>query len=149
MKRRKTSLQFTIGSTTRTCSNRQKNGAPKMCWECHDGPPPSSAFVKKDKGMHLSLSAAIHGFHANYLTGKDGDACNACHSSSPDRYTRCFRGIHVEMGMDCTSCHGKMEDHALSLLTSENDKPSAQRLMDHLSPRSVSEKPASSRENHG
>ncbi|MCP4692021.1 MAG: cytochrome C, partial [Desulfobacterales bacterium] len=83
-----------------------ENGAPARCGACHadarDG-------TTGDPDL-LNLSAAIHGFHANYLTDRDGDACNSCHPSSPEGATRGFRGIHAEMGMDCTSCHGKLED---------------------------------------
>ena len=43
----------------------------------------------------LSLSAAMHGFHANYLSGLNGaEACNACHATGTDSYTASFRGAH-------------------------------------------------------
>ena len=41
------------------------------------------------------------------------------------------------MGLTCISCHGTLEDHALSLLLMEQKagKPGASRLMRHLRPR--------------
>ncbi|MDM8525632.1 cytochrome ubiquinol oxidase subunit I [Desulfococcaceae bacterium HSG8] len=113
-----------------------EKGQPWPCYECH---------LSEDSGTGgnphpaLNLSAAIHGFHANYLTNRDGDACAVCHPSSPQGFTRGFRGIHQELGLDCTNCHGKMEDHALSLLAAEKaaGKKEADRLMKHLVPRAA------------
>lgn len=104
-----------------------QNGQPQDCRECHS------------ESEHLNLSAAIHGFHANYLTGQDAESCGACHPSSPDGFTKGFRGIHKEIELDCTSCHGKLEDHALSLLVAEKaaGKKGTEPLMKHLSPRAV------------
>jgi len=112
-----------------------KKGEPALCQSCH---PDSISGTKAKPGL-LNLSAAIHGFHANYLTNRDGDACNACHPSSPGGHTQGLRGIHNEIGLDCTSCHGNLEDHALSLLVAEEKagKKSAKRLMKHLVPTRV------------
>jgi len=112
-----------------------KKGKPVLCQSCHA----DSILGTKAKPGLLNTSAAIHGFHANYLTGRDGNACNACHPSSPDGHTQGLRGIHNEIGLDCTSCHGNLEDHALSLLIAEEKagKKSAKRLMKHLVPTRV------------
>jgi hypothetical protein len=111
--------------------SKAKKKTPVLCSACHQ---------ESVLGDLMSLSAAIHGFHANYLTNKDADACHACHSSSPEGSTRFLRGIHKEMEMDCTHCHGKMEDFSLSLLNAEkaSGKKGAARLMKHLKPRVVS-----------
>ncbi|MDM8516184.1 cytochrome ubiquinol oxidase subunit I [Desulfobacterales bacterium HSG16] len=105
------------------------------CSSCHS----DSISGAEGQSERLNLSASIHGFHANYLTEKDGDACHLCHPSSPDGNTRFFRGIHKSLDMDCINCHGKMEDLALSLLVAEKQagKKSADRLMKYLSPQAV------------
>lgn len=110
-------------------------GHPASCRKCHT----NSRDKSDESGKKLNLSAAIHGFHANFLTGRDGEACTSCHPSAPDSYTQCLRGIHQYIGLDCTNCHGKMEDHALSLLTAEkqNGKKTAENRIRHLNPRSV------------
>ena len=86
-------------------------GQPRACQDCHADP---SRHAVGDPSV-LSLSAAIHGFHANYLAGRDAEACLACHPARPTGATRFFRGRHAE-SLDCTHCHGAIEDHALSLL---------------------------------
>jgi hypothetical protein len=93
----------------------------------------------KGKPELLNLSAAVHGFHANYLTGRGVEACNSCHPSHPFGRSRCFRGLHAVMGLNCISCHGTLEDHAISLLLKEKEggKPGATRLIQHLTPRSL------------
>ncbi len=104
-----------------------EKGEPKACYDCHSA----------TGGKLMNLSAAIHGFHANYLTDRDADACAVCHPS--EGFTQGFRGIHREIGLNCTQCHGKMEDHALSLLAAEKQagKPGADRLMKYLLPKAV------------
>ena len=112
-----------------------ESGSPALCQTCHPDP------VLNAKGMpgHLSLPAAIHGFHANYLSNRGAEACAACHPASANGATRCSRGIHNELGLDCTSCHGTLEDHALSLLKKEKEegKAKAALLMENLTPRTV------------
>jgi len=112
-----------------------KKGKPVLCQSCHADP----ILQNKGKPGLLNLSAAIHGFHANYLTDRNENACHACHPSSPDGHTQGLRGVHNEIGLDCTSCHGNLEDHALSLLVAEKKagKKSAKRLMKHLAPTRV------------
>ena len=110
-------------------------GNPKLCQRCHSDP----VLGAKGQPELLNLPAAIHGFHANHLTGRGAEACAACHPNSPSGPTRCLRGVHGQRGMDCTRCHGFLEDHALSLLKKEQEagKKGAERLMNHLQPRTV------------
>lgn len=109
-------------------------GQPRLCASCHEDPATGTEGVA---GL-LNLPAAVHGWHAVYLAGRGAEACAFCHPSNPDGATRCLRGGHSP-SLDCTSCHGTLEDHALSLLVAERDrgKPGAQRLIAHLSPRAV------------
>lgn len=79
------------------------------CRSCHDG----------KSGKAMNLSAAVHGLHAVYLAGRGGEACNLCHPTDPKGATRALRDPHAAAGFDCSNCHGKMEDHALSLLAHE------------------------------
>ncbi len=105
-------------------------GNPRLCQSCHPDP------VLKAKGDSklLSLSTAIHGWHANYMPYQDERACGFCHPSSPSSATVCSRGIHSQVGLTCVNCHGTMADHTLSLLKKEKDKKGAERLMKHLKP---------------
>ncbi len=114
-----------------------KSGSPLACQSCH--PDPRSELKVSNL---LSLSAAVHGFHANFLSDRGADACNFCHASAPEGATRFLRGIHQEAGLDCTQCHGVMEDHALSLLLAEKaaGKRGTDRLMKHLVPKGVEKK---------
>jgi cytochrome bd-type quinol oxidase subunit 1 len=114
---------------------KARAGQPVSCASCHADPSQGAA----GDGQRLSLSAAMHGFHANYLTGRGAEACQACHAAKPAGPTRCQRGLHVEMGLTCTDCHGYLEDNALSLLKKEKEagKGRAEALMTHLKPRTV------------
>ncbi|MFV0421971.1 cytochrome ubiquinol oxidase subunit I [Oleidesulfovibrio sp.] len=109
-------------------TGRAAKGEVIECKSCHDGNSEIPAF-----------SAAIHGWHANYLTDRDADACNGCHPSAPDGATQSFRGIHNMMGLSCANCHGEMEDHAIGLLKNEidNGRYAARALLEPLTPRQV------------
>ncbi|MFA7423729.1 MAG: cytochrome ubiquinol oxidase subunit I [Desulfosarcinaceae bacterium] len=111
-------------------------GKPRLCQSCHQDPVLGTA---GQPGL-LNFPAAIHGWHANYLTGQGADACAMCHPSDPAGPTTCLRGAHAD-SLDCTHCHGTLEDHALSLLKKENEagKAGAERLMAHLAPRTVAD----------
>ncbi len=111
-----------------------EKGRPKLCQSCHEDP----ILGTKGKPGLLNFPAAIHGWHANFLTDRGTQACFRCHPSRPGGPTKCLRGVHAE-NLNCTTCHGFLEDHALSLLKKEkaNGKPGAQRLMAHLVPRKV------------
>ncbi len=116
-------------------------GKPVRCQSCHgdQGPAKSEGQGAGKPGSLLSLSAAVHGLHANYMTGRGAEACASCHPSRPDGPTRSLRGRHGQAGMDCVNCHGAMEDHSLALLKHElaEGRTAAERLMRHVKPRSM------------
>lgn len=117
---------------------RAEAGNPVLCQSCHPDPLLNA---EGDPGR-LNLPAAIHGFHVHYLLDRPGpEPCHACHPTGPDSYTYCARGVHAsQVGLNCTHCHGTLEDHALSLLRAEKQagKPKAELLMRGLRPRLVS-----------
>jgi mono/diheme cytochrome c family protein/MFS family permease len=108
-------------------TNDLSNGKTINCSDCH------GSTVKKSNLQTLSLSAAMHGFHANYIDDKSQNACLNCHAVH-NKTSLCYRGVHVEMGLTCVDCHGSLTDHALALLVHENNKgkKSAKRYMKHL-----------------
>ncbi len=110
-------------------------GQSVQCQNCHSEP----LIQAEGKPQHLTLSASLHGFHANFLRERGAESCNFCHPSSAHGATRSFRGIHQDIGLECTNCHGSLEDHALSLLKAEQvkGKKGAQRLMNNLQPQEV------------
>ena len=110
---------------------------PRLCQSCHADPVLNTT----GRADLLNFPAAIHGWHANYLTGRGADACAMCHPSDPAGPTTCLRGLHAR-SLDCTHCHGTLEDHALSLLKHEDQagKAGARRLMAHLKARTVAHK---------
>jgi len=109
-------------------------GRPQSCKNCHHDPGLGFA----GRADLLNFSASMHGWHANYLTGRGADACIMCHPADPAGPTDCLRGAHAA-SLDCTHCHGTLEDHALGLLLAEQaaGKPGAARLLQHLQPRMV------------
>lgn len=110
-------------------------GSPVICGSCHL----DIALGTKGDGKRMNLPASLHGWHANYLTGRGAEACAYCHPNNPQGATRCLRGVHDDRGQDCTSCHGTMEDHSLALLKGEQAKGKVQAaaLMANLKPRQV------------
>ena len=111
-----------------------ERGQPRLCQSCHADP----LLATEGRPELLNMSAAIHGWHANYLGGRDADACAMCHPTDTAGPTSFLRGGHAT-SLDCTHCHGTLEDHALSLLVAERalGKPGAARLMAQLAPRVV------------
>lgn len=109
-------------------------GNPHTCQSCHQDP----ILGTEGKPELLNFPAAMHGWHANYLTGMGAESCALCHPSDPAGPTTCLRGGHSSK-LDCTHCHGTLEDHALSLLKKEQQagKEGAERLMAYLQPRAV------------
>ena len=107
-----------------------EKGEPKLCQSCHADP----AVMAPGQPGVLNFSTAIHGFHANYLSGMDHEACNMCHPSREEGNTNCFRGRHSQVGVNCTECHGTMEDHALGLLANQSGIPASERLSRGLEP---------------
>ncbi len=117
---------------------RAEAGNPVLCQSCH----PDPLLNAKGNPELLNMPAALHGFHVHYLSQREGaEACNACHPSDPDSATDCKRGVHATtIDLDCTYCHGTLEDHALTLLKGEYEKGKtrqAGRLMKNLEPRLV------------
>ncbi|WP_028585911.1 cytochrome ubiquinol oxidase subunit I [Desulfogranum mediterraneum] len=112
-----------------------EQGAPRSCRSCH----PARLDSDGGDGQLLSLSASIHGFHAHFLRERGAGACGLCHPSSPDGASQSFRGVHDAIGLDCTSCHGQLEDHALGLLKAEalEGKARAAALAKGLAPQTV------------
>jgi hypothetical protein len=108
-------------------------GRPLRCQACHGD---ASQDAPGRPGV-LNLSAAVHGWHALYLTQRGAEACHACHPSDPRGATRMLRGIHNQIELSCLNCHGPLEDHALGLLKAESrgGKKSADRLMTLIKPR--------------
>ncbi|PID30977.1 MAG: cytochrome C [Candidatus Cloacimonadota bacterium] len=117
---------------------RALNGEPMLCQSCHEDP----ALGTKGDVDRLNFSTAIHGFHAQYLAGTGVGACNLCHPSNPKGRSSCSRGYHDLIGLNCTDCHGNIEDHAISLLKMEEikKKKSASKLLSTLEPTKVSSK---------
>lgn len=110
-------------------------GTMVRCQSCH-----ADALTKaKGEADRLNLSAAMHGFHATTLKEQGARSCAFCHPASPTGHTRMLRDIHASMGMECTSCHGVLEDQALGLLKQELQlgKQRAKGLMPHIEPQAV------------
>jgi mono/diheme cytochrome c family protein len=100
-------------------------GRPVMCQSCHPDP---AVGAEGQPGL-LSLSAALHGWHATTMHLSGAGACASCHPSHPAGATRCYRGLHAARGMSCTMCHGELAEHAASLLKAQAELPRAQRLL--------------------
>ena len=108
-------------------------GKPRLCQNCHPDPALGAGGVE---GVR-TLSAAMHGWHANYMPFAGAEACVACHPASMLGYTRCQRGVHSLAGLSCVNCHGGLTDHALSLLLAETEKDGTARLIKNLHPEAV------------
>lgn len=104
-----------------------RSGKLIRCQSCH-----ADLMVRAEGDKaRLNLSAALHGFHAHYLKNRGDAACAFCHPSAPKGATRSLRDIHAALGMQCTNCHGSLENHAAGLLKQEriNGKLQADRLL--------------------
>ncbi|MBG0777967.1 MAG: cytochrome ubiquinol oxidase subunit I [Desulfovibrionaceae bacterium] len=114
---------------------RAESGNPVLCQSCHADP------VLGTKGQEgiPNFPAALHGWHANYLTGRGTEVCYYCHPAGAAGPTGCLRGVHAGRGLDCTDCHGYLEDHALSLLKKDKEAgiKAVDKLMANLTPRKV------------
>ncbi len=55
-----------------------------------------------------------------------------CHPASPTGNTRCNRGIHPQLGLNCTNCHGTIYDHAAGLLNAQPETNSSKALLKNL-----------------
>ncbi|HRV89429.1 MAG TPA: cytochrome c [Prolixibacteraceae bacterium] len=103
-------------------------GSPVLCQSCHADPAIGAPGTKG----HNNFSTALHGWHANYMHVEGGRACVMCHPAAAEGNTRCNRGIHPQMGLTCTNCHGTMEEHATGLLNAQMENPSSRRLVKNL-----------------
>ncbi len=111
-------------------------GQPRLCQSCHADP----ALGAEGKPGIMNFSAAMHGWHANYMPVAGGKACILCHPAFSQGRTRCSRGIHGANEMTCDHCHGTIQDHALALLKGQEQHPAAVRLMANLEPNQVATK---------
>lgn len=111
-----------------------KAGQVVACTSCHADPLTGA----EGKDKLLGISSALHGFHASTLKGRGAEACARCHPSRPEGATRFLRGLHAQAGLDCTTCHGAMEDHAVGLLKREQEagRRGARRLLTQITPQS-------------
>lgn len=83
-------------------------GKPVMCSSCHADP---AMGVTENKDCESSLSAAMHGFHADKLTeAKRELPKNQCHACHPGPKTKCLRDVMSQSGLTCTNCHGGMTE---------------------------------------
>ncbi len=117
------------------------SGQPVLCQQCHHDPLLAGKGLPQagPDSSQLNLSAAIHGFHAIFLADLGAKACTQCHPAGNEGATRALRGIHHNLEMDCTNCHGSLSDHALALLKGEQEqgKAHADELIHHLAPEAV------------
>ncbi|QGG48768.1 hypothetical protein [Heliorestis convoluta] len=105
-------------------------GKPQYCLDCH-----AAANVgAPGKPEVLSMSAALHGKHAQYIQGGTVDSCGVCHPSSHRGDVYCQRDVHRGFGLDCMDCHGTLPQHAASVLSNELHKPAAQKSLERLLP---------------
>ncbi|MDO9082825.1 MAG: cytochrome ubiquinol oxidase subunit I [Humidesulfovibrio sp.] len=109
-----------------------KAGQPVACTSCHADPLTGA----EGRAGLMGISSALHGFHASTLKGRGAEACAHCHPSRPDGATRFLRGLHAQAGLDCVTCHGALEDHAVGLLKRELEggKRGARRLLTQITP---------------
>ncbi len=104
------------------------NGKIVVCSSCHGD---NSRGTESMAGL-LNLSASMHGFHAGYLKEGEENSCVLCHSSSDTGASHSFDGIHKQLELSCTNCHGILADHAASLLKQEGDTGQALKLLSLL-----------------
>jgi cytochrome bd-type quinol oxidase subunit 1 len=105
-----------------------EGGNPILCQSCHADP----ALGAEGKPEHNNFSAAMHGWHANYMFVEGAKACVMCHPASSGGNTRCNRGVHPQLGMNCVYCHGTLADHAAGLLNAQSESNSSKRLLKNL-----------------
>ncbi|MEN8198899.1 MAG: cytochrome ubiquinol oxidase subunit I [Thermodesulfobacteriota bacterium] len=105
-------------------------GRTVVCSSCHGD---FSRDAVGEKGL-LSLSAAMHGFHAGFLAEEE-NSCVLCHPSNEKGVSHSFDGIHKGLDLGCSNCHGGLADHAVALLKQEGERGQAGRLLSLLSDR--------------
>ncbi|MBC9786357.1 hypothetical protein H1S01_18015 [Heliobacterium chlorum] len=105
-------------------------GRPQYCLDCHE----ANNVGAPGKPNVLSMSAALHGKHAQYMQNGSIETCGMCHPSSSKGQVYCERSVHRGFGMDCQSCHGTLPEHAASVLMKQKDLPAAQKSLARLKP---------------
>jgi len=101
------------------------SGKIVVCSSCHG----DISRGTESKGGLLSLSASIHGFHAGYLSKGEGESCALCHSTSDTGASHSFNGLHKQLELSCSNCHGTLAEHAGSLLKQEGENGQAKKLL--------------------
>lgn len=101
-------------------------GKTVVCSSCHGD---FSRGTENKPGL-LSLSTAIHGYHAGFLP--KNNSCGFCHSSSDTSASHSFDGLHKQLELSCEDCHGTLPDHAASLLKQEEENGQAKKLLSLL-----------------
>ncbi len=140
-------------------------GSPVACASCHADP---AVGAKGKKGL-LSLSAAIMGWHAQFIQDEGTpNTCGICHPSAvgksvsnptgalrvktalhPDKWTEitptyktsCYRGVMAGHGVSCQHCHGTLPQLGSSLLAVHPDNPASKKIMAALRPKMEGKKP--------
>ncbi len=102
------------------------SGKTVVCSSCHG----DSGRGTESKAGLLSLSAAIHGYHAGFLEKEN--SCVLCHSSNETGASHSFDGIHKKLDLNCSNCHGTLPEHAASLLKQEGENGQAKKLLSLL-----------------
>lgn len=86
-------------------------GKRYKCSECHK----DNILKAPGKPDVLSLSQAMHGFHADKMAQSDTDPeCYSCH---PGPISKCYRSVMASKGITCVNseCHGDMKHVASTL----------------------------------
>lgn len=101
---------------------RAQAGKPAQCCSCHADP---AMGVMKCKDCELTLSAAMHGFHAGKVTEPERKLPkNVCHACHPGPKTKCLRDVMSQSDITCTDCHGPMKTVADRVRTPWTTMPS-------------------------
>lgn len=105
-----------------------EQGKIVVCSSCH------ADFSRGAPGRAglLDLSTAIHGFHAGVLADGDGPSCSLCHASSETGASHSFDGVHNQLELTCSNCHGSLVDHSASLLKAAGKTGAAKKLLARL-----------------
>ncbi|MFO0907192.1 MAG: hypothetical protein U0794_02315 [Isosphaeraceae bacterium] len=92
-----------LHSTTLLAQSRL--GKPVLCASCHADPALGTAGLPGVKTM----SAAMHGSHANRMGPAAAFVSNSCYACHPGKQTECLRDVHfAKYNMTCIDCHGDM-----------------------------------------
>ena len=103
-----------------------KRGTTIVCASCHN----DSSRNIQGKPELLSLSASIHGFHGVILA--ETAECSLCHASGDNSASHSFDGMHKQLELSCSNCHGTLADHSAALLKHEEETGQAKQLLASL-----------------